>query len=401
MILPLNLNRRHKVALFFTLALAGIAALNGAKMMQVVGILLLGLALAWAFGSDSRVVHWLFLSLGLLLTCLTVGGAWYIRQSDTNLYAQKVAAFEQRIPELAKKYPLRKVRPSGMDRPSREWDEKGNPVQTNGQIILDKDLEPYLVKNPKASSPQPQIDPTTGERIAAPRPPQQADKWAQYADPPGWRPVTPSPQTKSSGVTLDFSKAQPLADSNKPKPVEGTFRPLDLSAGDQPPNASTGTAAPATLPADFFSKPPGELFQLTMPDDHVRYFAYKRDADNCQDGFFEQKTQKMWNEAWVRSLCVHHHRRCFQRTAGLPPENPVGSNIRTIYRGSRRRHLAGCGVWRDPLRFGLGSNPRNPRQTASHLTTRDCSTTGTMSAASLFGRLALVIDPSARTCARS
>src|SRR5271166_3815064 len=125
MILPLNLNRRHKVTLFLTVLLAGIAALNGAKMMQVVGVLLLGLALAWAFGSDSRVVHWLFLSLGLLLTCLTVGGAWYIHQSDTNLYAQKVAAFEQRIPELAKEYPLHKV-PAGprlKNPPHVTWDE--------------------------------------------------------------------------------------------------------------------------------------------------------------------------------------------------------------------------------------------------------------------------------------
>src|ERR1035437_8926294 len=181
MIVPLNLNRRHKVTLFLTVVLAGIAALNGAKMMEVVGILLLGLALTWAFGSDSRVVHWLFLSLGALLACGTVGLAWLIHQSDTNLYAGQVAAFEQRISELAKEYPLHKVRPSGMDRPSREWDEQGNPVQTNGQIVLDKDLEPYLVKNPKAGV---QIDPATGERM----PPE--------SDTSGWTPV-PEPQRES------------------------------------------------------------------------------------------------------------------------------------------------------------------------------------------------------------
>jgi|ERR1019366_4650882 hypothetical protein len=237
MILPLNLNRRHKVTLFLTVLLAGIAALNGAKMMQVVGTLLLGLALAWAFGSDSRVVHWLFLSLGVLLACGTVGLAWLIHQRDTNLYAQKVAAFEQRIPELAKKYPL------------------------------DKD-----------------------------RPPQQADKWAQYADAPGWRPVTPSmpipegatvaPQPKMSSPHVTWDKTPvPHTESTPslqakpvtPQPVPGTFRPL----GDEPKpresrkqarrplpaDATVGNsgvtldfskaqplaAAPATLPADFFS----------------------------------------------------------------------------------------------------------------------------------------------------
>jgi hypothetical protein len=77
MILPLNLNRRHKVTLFLTVLLAGIAALNRAKMVEVVGIFLLGFALAWAFGSDSRVVHWLFLSMGVLLACGTLGIARY------------------------------------------------------------------------------------------------------------------------------------------------------------------------------------------------------------------------------------------------------------------------------------------------------------------------------------
>ncbi len=217
MILPLNLNRRHKVTLFLTVVFAGIAALNSAKMMQVIGILLLGLALAWAFGSDSRVVHWLFLSLGVLLTCLTLGGAGYLYQSDTNQYAQKVAAFEQRIPELAKEYPLHKVRPSGMDQPSREWDEQGKPVQPNGQIILDKDLEPYLVENPKAG--------------------------ATYTVPEELRP--------EQGTVYDLPR----------------------------------------------------LFRVTMPDGHVRYFAYKRDADSCQEEFFAWgKTQKMWNEAWVAGL---------------------------------------------------------------------------------------------------
>jgi hypothetical protein len=290
MILPLNLNRRHKVALFFTLALAGIAALNAAKMMEVVGILLLGLALAWAFGSDSRVVHWLFLSLGLLLTCLTVGGAWYIHQSYSNLYAQKVAAFEQRIPELANKYPLHKVRPSGMDRPSREWDEKGNPVQTNGQIILDKDLEPYLVKNPKAGGLPPESDTS------------------------GWTPV---PE-----VQIDPATGERIAPSVGAVPI-----PQGAEIAPDSGSSLTGAAAPATLPADFFSHPPAGLFQLTMPDGHVRYFAYKRDADNCQDGFFEQKTQKMWNEAWVAGLdlCAFTITDvAFNELPGYPPKTLWG-----------------------------------------------------------------------------
>jgi hypothetical protein len=184
MIVPLNLNRRHKVTLFLTLVLAGTAALNGAKMMEVVGILLLGLALAWAFGSDSRIVHWLFLSVGVLLACWTIGIPGYRYKSDANLYAQRAAAFEQRIPELAKEYPLHKVRPSGMDRPSREWDEQGNPVQTNGQIVLDKDVQPFLRKKPKPPMSSPQV---TGDKPGGVPP---------ESEPSGWTPV-PEPQRES------------------------------------------------------------------------------------------------------------------------------------------------------------------------------------------------------------
>ncbi len=237
MILPLNINRRHKVTLFLAVLLAGIAALNGAKMMEVVGILLLGLALAWAFGSDSRVVHWLFLSLGVLLACGTVGLARYINQTDANLYAEKVAAFGQRIPELANEYPLHK----------------------NGQIILDKDLEPYL-KNPKAGMSSPQV---------------MWDEPSKSKHPPKSAPSSTLP-------ALDPATAKPLA---------------------------------VTMP-DGHVQP---VTALTMPDGHFRYFAFERDAERCQEGFFTWgKTQEMWNEAWVAGLDLSEVD--FLKLPGDPPK---------------------------------------------------------------------------------
>src|ERR1039457_6078400 len=79
MAVPLKLNRRQKVALFLTLVLAGIAALSGAEMMEVVGIFLFGFAFAWAFGSDSRVFHWLFLSIGIVIACAPIS-SWFLQQ---------------------------------------------------------------------------------------------------------------------------------------------------------------------------------------------------------------------------------------------------------------------------------------------------------------------------------
>jgi len=268
MSLLLNLNRRHKVALFLTVLLAGIAALNGAKMMQVVGILLLGLALAWAFGSDSREVHRLFVALGALLACGTAGLGWLIHQSDTNLYARKLAAFEQRIPELAKEYPLHKV-PAGPRLKSpphvtwdatvapHEWDAQGNPVQPHAPGVRD--------------------------------------------EPAGWQPVTPSTQTKSPEQEWETVTPMPSpADTNLYVILD---KDLDPYLVKNPKEGDVATVPKGVLPEQGFVYDLPRLFQLTMPDGHVRYFAHKRDADNCQEDFFAWgKTQKMWNEAWVAGL---------------------------------------------------------------------------------------------------
>jgi uncharacterized membrane protein YqjE len=307
MILPLNLNRRHKVTLFLTVLLAGIAALNGAKMMQVVGILLLGLALAWAFGSDSRVVHWLFLSLGVLLACGTVGLGWYVHQSDTDLYAQKVAAFEQRIPELAKEYPLHK----------------------NGQIILDKDLQPYLVKNPKAAGLPPESD--TSGWTPVPEPQRESRRQAR-------RPHPPDATVGNSGVTstlpaFNSATARPLED-NLPKsapPSESSPHVTwDEPAGWQPvtPSPQTKSSGAPSLQDEWGTKAK-PVTALTMPDGHVRYFADKRDAKTCQEDFFAWgKTQKMWNEAWVAGLDLSEvpspitASEPFNELPGYPPKAP-------------------------------------------------------------------------------
>src|SRR5882724_8796830 len=46
------LNRRHKVILFVTLVATGCALLIGAELREALGFMMLGVALAWAVGSD-------------------------------------------------------------------------------------------------------------------------------------------------------------------------------------------------------------------------------------------------------------------------------------------------------------------------------------------------------------
>ena len=53
-----SLNRRHKAVLFLTLVSAGAALLNRVPFKESLGLGLLGVAGAWAVGSDGFMVIW-------------------------------------------------------------------------------------------------------------------------------------------------------------------------------------------------------------------------------------------------------------------------------------------------------------------------------------------------------
>jgi hypothetical protein len=106
MTLALRLNRRHKAALFVILVAAGASLVSGDAMKIGLGIILLGVAFAWAFGSDSRVVHSLFLACGLLIVIGTLMYDWHVHREKARLYRDQVAEFERKIPDFAKSYPV-------------------------------------------------------------------------------------------------------------------------------------------------------------------------------------------------------------------------------------------------------------------------------------------------------
>ncbi len=72
MFLALQLNRRHRAALFVTLIAAGAFLLSGESVKSALGVVLLGVAFAWAFGSSDRFVHILFLACGALIIVVTL-----------------------------------------------------------------------------------------------------------------------------------------------------------------------------------------------------------------------------------------------------------------------------------------------------------------------------------------
>jgi len=109
MTFPVELNRRHKAALFLTLVAAGVNLVLGAGAKQTAGVALLGVAFAWAFGSKSRIVHWLFVVSGSAVLVAPASFDWYTDRHTTKFYESQVAAFERRIPELAKQHPHKRT----------------------------------------------------------------------------------------------------------------------------------------------------------------------------------------------------------------------------------------------------------------------------------------------------
>jgi hypothetical protein len=109
MTFPVELNRRHKAILFLTLVAAGVSLVLGAGAKQTAGVTLLGVAFAWAFGSNSRIVHWLFVASGSALLVAPIGFDWYTARHTAKFYVSQVAAFERKIPELAKQHPHKKT----------------------------------------------------------------------------------------------------------------------------------------------------------------------------------------------------------------------------------------------------------------------------------------------------
>lgn len=102
----LRLNRRHKTALFLTLLAAGTSLLIGADVKQACGVALLGLAFAWALGSNNRVVHALFIAIGVLLAAGPLPLDWNTHQEQASSYQEQLADFERKIPDMAKSYPI-------------------------------------------------------------------------------------------------------------------------------------------------------------------------------------------------------------------------------------------------------------------------------------------------------
>lgn len=101
-----KLNRRHKAVLFITMLGVGTGLMAGESIEIAIGLAFGGAALAWAVGSNSRIVHGAFVAAGVLLFCSGLIWNWKDYRSEVRYYKRQVAQFEKQIPALAYCYPL-------------------------------------------------------------------------------------------------------------------------------------------------------------------------------------------------------------------------------------------------------------------------------------------------------
>jgi hypothetical protein len=88
------LNRRHKTALCATLVCVGLILLLGGGVRAAVGIGLLGIAFSWAFGSNYRLVHWLFVVFGLLLLIPAIGDGLFWPRNKPEVIKNQTSIIE-------------------------------------------------------------------------------------------------------------------------------------------------------------------------------------------------------------------------------------------------------------------------------------------------------------------
>jgi hypothetical protein len=98
-------NQRHKVGLFITAIGAGLCLLVGTGFRETCGIILLGLAFAWAFGSSNRILRLCLAGIGLTLLLHPVTDALWSQYKAKHEYNEKLAAFEKQLPQLAREHP--------------------------------------------------------------------------------------------------------------------------------------------------------------------------------------------------------------------------------------------------------------------------------------------------------
>ena len=93
-----SLNRRHKAVIFVSLIGAGLVLMDDGSLGEGLGVILIGVAFAWAVGSDYRPVHVALLLTGIIMA---LGGpimaGWIDHHSAIVSYQSAVTKNSERM----------------------------------------------------------------------------------------------------------------------------------------------------------------------------------------------------------------------------------------------------------------------------------------------------------------
>jgi hypothetical protein len=101
-----SLNSRHKAVFFLTALAVGFSLITTSNLRVSLGVASIGIAMAWAVGSDSRLAHLLLLVCGLIVAAGPVVWGWTKHQQQRRQYEKQIAQFEAKFPDFASIYPL-------------------------------------------------------------------------------------------------------------------------------------------------------------------------------------------------------------------------------------------------------------------------------------------------------
>ena len=103
--MKIMLNNRHKAGLFLTTVVAGLCLIMGESFRETIGVLIIGLALSWALGSEFRALRWAIALLSLLTMLAPLIAAIADHNIAARAYSRSVDDFRARIPSLVRGHP--------------------------------------------------------------------------------------------------------------------------------------------------------------------------------------------------------------------------------------------------------------------------------------------------------
>ena len=103
--MSISLNNRHKIGIFITALTAGLCLVLGEPFRETSVVIVIGLALAWAFGSPARAPHYCIGSIGALLFFTPLIADVIDHHTAVRRYEESLNSFRSRLPQFAKEHP--------------------------------------------------------------------------------------------------------------------------------------------------------------------------------------------------------------------------------------------------------------------------------------------------------